>query len=537
MKWKVLVADDEPVILNGIKKLIEDCRCDCEVAAVTYDGEEAIRKIEEVHPHIVVSDIQMPGKTGLEMIQTFYNSKECPQFIFISGYHEFEYVQEAIKYQAVNFLLKPVTLEELEQSLIKAIAKIQDYNTLNVVRQKKDDVEKFFEKIYEGYEYSEKEFYNQFCSMGIQYAKCSFVSVCFCIKEKREETDNPESELTKFVVYNHIIEYFKKSSTGFMTKRDKSGCHIMLVSEHSLGKEKVREVIRKIREGTEKEYSVELIVGAGEEVKGSSGLYFAFKTASFAREIYWFEERPVIFASEVHHEFYASFEEYEDAVWEVIQNFILGECDTSAKAERVMNLLKELHYGNRQAAVSRTSVFIETVFERLKDYHLENQESAELKEKLIGQIYGAETFAVLSENIIKGMKRLDNIFRKDNTLKAKREIAKVIDYIRVNYKSDITLAGLAGLAGMNPAYFSVFFKKNMGENYQAYLTKIRMENAHRLLMSTDMLTYEIAEAVGYNTVKRFTDAFKRIYGATPMDYKKKYRETENNDLKRGCRTK
>lgn len=80
------------------------------------------------------------------------------------------------------------------------------------------------------------------------------------------------------------------------------------------------------------------------------------------------------------------------------------------------------------------------------------------------------------------------------------------------------------MACVSQNYFSAMFKKETGQNYKAYLTSLRMEEALRLLRETDDKTYEIAEQVGYNNVRRFVDAFKQIYSVSPMEYRKGLRE-------------
>ena len=79
---------------------------------------------------------------------------------------------------------------------------------------------------------------------------------------------------------------------------------------------------------------------------------------------------------------------------------------------------------------------------------------------------------------------------------------------------------LADVACVSQNYFSALFKKETGQNYKAYLTSIRMEEAIKLLRTTDLKTYEIGEKVGYNNVRRFVDAFKQLYNVSPMEYRK-----------------
>jgi len=73
---------------------------------------------------------------------------------------------------------------------------------------------------------------------------------------------------------------------------------------------------------------------------------------------------------------------------------------------------------------------------------------------------------------------------------------------------------------MNSFYFSAFFKKETGKNFKDYLTDVRMKEAVKLLQRTDLKTYEVAEKVGYNNVRQFSDKFKELYQVSPAEYKK-----------------
>ena len=79
---------------------------------------------------------------------------------------------------------------------------------------------------------------------------------------------------------------------------------------------------------------------------------------------------------------------------------------------------------------------------------------------------------------------------------------------------------MAEIVYMNPYYFSSFFKKETGQNYKNYLVEVRMKGAVKLLMETDMKTYELAKAAGYNDVRSFTEKFREYFGDSPSGYKK-----------------
>lgn len=99
------------------------------------------------------------------------------------------------------------------------------------------------------------------------------------------------------------------------------------------------------------------------------------------------------------------------------------------------------------------------------------------------------------------------------------QLMQVKAYVEEHYAENITLESTASLVYMNPYYFSSFFKKHTGQNFKSYLTEVRMGHALRLLLQSDLMVYEIAELVGYNNARHFSDMFKKKYGKLPQEYK------------------
>lgn len=101
------------------------------------------------------------------------------------------------------------------------------------------------------------------------------------------------------------------------------------------------------------------------------------------------------------------------------------------------------------------------------------------------------------------------------------EFLKAKAYIDKHYAENLTLEILAREVHMNPYYFSSFFKKNAGENFKDYVSRVRVQHAVSLLVSTDMKAYEIALQVGFSDARGFSENFQRIYHETPASYRKK----------------
>jgi two-component system response regulator YesN len=104
--------------------------------------------------------------------------------------------------------------------------------------------------------------------------------------------------------------------------------------------------------------------------------------------------------------------------------------------------------------------------------------------------------------------------------KARNVLAEAAEYIRLNYRKDLTLKGLAERFYMNPLYLGQLLKKETGESFNDYLARVRVENAVRLLENTNLKVREIAEKVGFKEIQYFYKIFKHVAGKNPSAYRK-----------------
>jgi two-component system response regulator YesN len=123
--WKVLIADDEPKIRRGLKTLVERCSDDLEVVAEAEDGEIAYAKAIEFEPDILLLDIRMPFRNGLELIEGLNSVLPGRITIIVSGHDEFEYAQRAVKLQVFDYVLKPIDAEAFAATLDRARTELE----------------------------------------------------------------------------------------------------------------------------------------------------------------------------------------------------------------------------------------------------------------------------------------------------------------------------------------------------------------------------------------------------------------------------
>lgn len=135
--WKVLIADDEPKIRQGLKRVLEEMEFSITVCAEARNGLDALEKAAQFHPDFFLVDICMPKLSGIEFLEELRKmNRDCP-VIVISGFNEFSYAKQAIKLGVSEYLLKPIAEEELRTAVKKVLEEIKQ----------KQKAEKFIELV------------------------------------------------------------------------------------------------------------------------------------------------------------------------------------------------------------------------------------------------------------------------------------------------------------------------------------------------------------------------------------------------------
>lgn len=115
--YKVILIDDEELIVEGLKGVLDWKRFDCEVVATAYDANSGAQAIREHNPDILFVDIMMPGIDGLTMLAGLKGEFPRMQITVLTGYRDFEYAKRAINLGVTRFLLKPSKMHELEEAM------------------------------------------------------------------------------------------------------------------------------------------------------------------------------------------------------------------------------------------------------------------------------------------------------------------------------------------------------------------------------------------------------------------------------------
>lgn len=212
--FKVIIIDDEPIIVQGLTRMVPWEKYQCEIVATAEDGIEGGNRIREYKPDIVFSDIAMPGLNGLDMIAGL--KSEFPQMLIciLTGYRDFDYAQQAIRLGVTRFLLKPSNMDEIEEALKAMTLQLgrETVNTEETIKSENDEKETAASSfiVKNALKYIENN-YMQKLSLS-EVAEKTYVSQWHLSKLLNKHTGNNFSELLNNVRIKKAVELLKDPS-------------------------------------------------------------------------------------------------------------------------------------------------------------------------------------------------------------------------------------------------------------------------------------------------------------------------------------
>ncbi|MEW5320811.1 response regulator [Geobacillus thermoleovorans] len=124
MSYKVLLVDDEPLIVKSLANTINWKQLDCTIAATAENGKKALEAVKELHIDLVLTDIRMPVMNGIDFLKALSENFYNPKVILLSGYDEFKYAREGLRYNAFDYILKPIDYYQLEECIARAVEEL-----------------------------------------------------------------------------------------------------------------------------------------------------------------------------------------------------------------------------------------------------------------------------------------------------------------------------------------------------------------------------------------------------------------------------
>ncbi|WP_270563071.1 response regulator [Clostridium beijerinckii] len=534
--YRIMIVDDEEEIRLGIIKKIDWEANGFIVVGDAENGQDALEKAEKLQPDVIMTDIKMPFMDGLELGKKLLELMPSTKIIVFSGCDDFEYAHKAIKINVVEYVLKPINSAELIEVLVRLKEQLdREYNekrnletlykhyikSLPVIR------EQFLVGAIEG-RINEEQWHEQMEELGIDF-KYKHLTVGIIQADGtlsfEENLNNfsgqKESALTpisiKKIVDENMGKYCKFISFIY------SG--MVIVMGNFEKKEDILLFIKGINEVCKvykRIMSLTISAGIGYVYSNPSQIRFSYRTAQNALDY-----RFILGAGKA---IYIDDVEPDNSI----------QLQLDEREERAMlNAIKI-------SSENEISEAIDSLFKKTEDLLLPfNQYRIYLMEIMTSLLKLVQTYAfdieeIFGENfnaysylesfnsihevkkwIIEKAIRINSYIKRERINSSMMLIEKAKQYIKENYSDyDVSVEKLCSKLHVSPTYFSTMFKKETGTSFVNYLTATRLEEAVKLLNTTDDKTYMIAEKVGYPEANYFSYVFKKQFGVSPSKYRK-----------------
>lgn len=531
--YKIMLVDDEEEVRKSIIRKINWEVAGFEVIGDAENGEDALEKIEQVEPDVVLTDIKMPYMDGLTMAERIRQRYPSIKIVIFSGFDEFDYAKRAIKLNVIEYILKPVNVEELT-----AILKKIKFNLDEEIEQKRN-----VSLLREGYVKSlpiiREHFLNDLVHGGMKSEKISEK-----LKEYEIDIDGagkwvvaavhlePDEKVDKAVSLHKERELIPISVSRLIEDRmaDKfrftmfhsafESIMIIAIGEGD-SQEELSALLGDICKETKKILEVSVTIGLGEFCEDLAEIGSSFKAALNAlgyRAVTGSGSLIYIRDMEPVHHGTLQFDSRMEAELVAAVKFGPREKIVQVVDNLVSNMeAAKVHFRQYQAYVLAV---ISTLTQVSQQYNFK-----------ISDMFGVETdyFEILSkveknedlkQYLLEVTFKMNAAMEEERSNTTKNVIQEARQYINDNYQDpELSVDKICNYLHMSAAYFSTMFKRETGQAYIAYLTEVRLNHAVELLLTTEDKTYIIAEKVGYPEQNYFSYVFKKKFGVSPTRYR------------------
>ncbi len=515
--FNLIFIDDESIIRDGVSTCINWDQNGFKLTGVFENGKEALAFIEREPVDVVISDINMPKMDGLTFSRILAEQYPHIVVILLTGYEQFEYAQKAVKYKVTEFLLKPITADQLKKVLGKIHADL-------VARGEKERQQALLkEKLMMSFPLLKERFLNNLVSGKIESAMLEkrkdffqwndygmvYQVLAIMLSRNCEELD-----------YFEILDFMNTLKSGadevFMNEEG----IVMLVQSET--REKSNKVTRSLAEKAfrhAEELALESIsIGYGDPVSEPAMIVHSYRGAAAA----------------CHYAKLIGFSQIISA--RDIQNRGRPSVAEFYALEKIFS--QKLKEGNRkevQEALGNIFTFLETYIVTSEDaahffIHIQGVLYTFLKEMgLFSSLINLhsvprgefETLFEAREYFLNQIDVIEDMVRDSRNDIVQKRITKAKNIIERRYKDkNFSLSDMCDELYLSTSQFSVVFKEGTGMTFVEYLTSFRINQAKKLLKMTDKKSYEIAEETGYADPRYFSSIFKKYTGVTPMEYRK-----------------
>ena len=531
---KIMIVDDEFYFREALKVSLPWNELGFMICGEAKNGKEALEKLEDLKPDIILVDINMPIMDGLEFVQEIRETGSGCKIIILTGHSEFLYAKQAVQLGVYNYILKPVNEEELTETLFRIKKAIHREKSIRIEidrlkQQVKESIpllkDKFLNELIQGSLIpNKKDLEKRMEYLGInlcsEYYRVATIEINH---ENYEQWNDEDKQLWKFAVSNIACEILGENFCYEMCHDDKDRiCFIICVKENNQEtylhlESRLEQVICAVS----KHLKFPLTIGVGNGKKELNDITASYKESLVALRNKLTEGKNRVIT-------YCSVEGLEIKV-------------NPFTAWQRNQLLMHLRTGDSR----EVTAFIDQIFAEIKEENLHHEIIYVICVEMVSvcmefiietglpfkEILPNNFLNIIEEIQSKGSVReikewIENIFKnametasKYRRTKASELVKDVKNYIQENYeKCGLSIEEISKNLYVNYSHLCFIFKRETGITIHDFLTEFRMKKAKEFFDNGNTLVLDVAERVGYADANYFGKCFKKYYGLAPSKY-------------------
>lgn len=526
--YTILLADDEKLELDSLRNHINWSSMGIRVIGNAKNGKEALKIVDEFHPDIVITDVKMPVMDGLEFARNARNIDKNLKIVFLSGYDDFKFVKAAMMVDAIDYLLKPVDINELS-SLIDKIKSRFEKERL-ATQSIRVNIEKCIKGlILESNPSIRNQFIEKLGSMGADsqyYFSPSYSLFSVYVDDFTEYTlKNGEysSELLCSNIYDYLTETIAYYLKNGIVINMKTGQYCVLVDNSQNNKQSLDFLYKYLSENIRSSFGISVTISVSEKTSDIFLLNTIYEDLDNIYDYKFYLGNGKILTSGDCRD-----NNFNNPDYKLPQ---IKDKLCSAIYSMDMSLARSV-IGAFVNQIVRDKPSKQPVCKYIFDTANYIYENIVRNDSTLNSLYNIDDFynhLVLYKDTLEALQKyafsklefiIGHMIEKNKDNK-QQIVNNVISIIESSYYKQLTVEDISKQVYLTPNYLRTVFKEKTGETILDYITKYRISKATSLLQDKSLKIHEISVMVGYENISYFCSLFSKYKGITPNEFRKK----------------
>ncbi|MFW6312337.1 MAG: response regulator [Spirochaetota bacterium] len=514
---KVILVDDEPASLTGLRTCIDWNGLGLEICAEARNGQRAMELVYEHAPAVVIADVRMPFVDGVELARRINEAGLTTKIVLISAYPDLDNVTSGFRHEAVDFVLKPIQVADLVSAVESALSKRRAQRRIRVSLR-----EKFLVELVAGLHARNRNIRRDLAWLGLDLpTDCPYL-VCIAKADESVEA-SPDHEIGLASAGERLQALLNARLSGvvFRSLARELVCLIPVTLERSQFVDRFEDFLRAQAETLEKNSVRSLRMGVGTEVSGLSQVHRGVESARIALEQRFFDPGEFVYYADIGSPPARDELDVPPHDLESIRHAVAAG-NRNQIMRTVRSIIDEAVACGNRGLSSMHAVAFRIMMEAADTLIRMGDSGSRVARKTYEAWRRIEDEATIDDfkNALTGflLDVCETVGSKRRT-HAQALVDGIKHIVATRYGDQIAISTIAAELEYTDSHICNVFKKETGETINEYLTQYRIRQATLLLRDHALRLYEICDRVGYKDYKHFVTLFKRYHGMSPSEYR------------------